>query len=149
MKRIIEYRKVLGVDKTAGLKELKSEYRNLMKTVHPDKFASDADGAKDAEAKSKSIIEAYHFLVSVAPETIEQNLVEYNETISTSQILNYSYEKSLLQLNFVDGSSYEYFGVPKTVYNKFCNADAPARFCRRSIYNEFVYRKVSKATVEV
>ncbi|MET4083809.1 curved DNA-binding protein CbpA [Pedobacter sp. UYP30] len=145
MKRIIESRKFLGVDKTASLKELKSEYRNLMKEWHPDKFADNEAGREDAEGKSKQIIEAYHFLVSVAPETIEQNLVQYNETVANSQILNYSYEKSLLQLNFVDGSSYEYFGVPKNVYNKFCNADAPARFCRRNIYNEFVYRKVSKA----
>ena len=148
MKRIIEYRKFLGVDKAVSLKELKSEYRSLMKEWHPDKFADNEEGRIGAETHSKKIIEAYHFLVSVAPETIEQNLEEYTETVGTSQILNYSYEKSLLQLNFVDGSSYEYFGVPKTMYNKFCNADAPARFCRRNIYNEFVYRKVSKA-VEV
>ena len=145
MKRIIEYRKVLGVDKTADLKELKSEYRNLMKGCHPDKFADDEVGRVDAEAQSKTIIEAYHFLVSVSPETIAQNLVEYNETVANSQILNYSYEKSLLQLNFVNGSSYEYFGVPRNLYNKFCNSDIPARFCRRNIYNEFVYRKLSKA----
>ncbi len=145
MKRIIEHRKFLGVDKTADLKELKSVYRNFMKEWHPDKFADDDEARIDAEEKSKKLIEAYHFLVSVAPETIAQNQDQYNETIATSQVLHYSYEKSLLQINFVDGSSYEYFGVPRTLYNKLCNSDVPARFCRRNIYNEFVYRKVSKA----
>lgn len=146
MKRIIEHRRFLGVDKNADLKQLKSEYRSQMKEWHPDKFTDNEAGRIEAEEKSKKIIEAYHFLVSIAPETIAQSLEQYNETIASSQILHFNYEKSLLQLNFVDGSSYEYFGVPKTLYHKLCNSDVPARFCRRNIYNEFVYRKVSKAT---
>lgn len=145
MKRIIEHRKLLGVDKTADLKELKSVYRNLMKEFHPDKFQDNEEEKLAAEEKSKKFIEAYHFLVSIAPETIEQALPEYTATVNTSQILHYSYEKQILQLNFVDGSSYEYFGVPKTLYIKLCNSDVPGRFCRRHIYHEFVYRKVSKA----
>ncbi|MFY0255961.1 KTSC domain-containing protein [Chitinophaga sp. 30R24] len=145
MKRITEHRKLLGVDKEANLKELKSVYRNLMKEFHPDKFQDNEEERLVAEEKSKKVIEAYHFLVSIAPETIEQALPEYTATVSTSQILHYSYEKQILQLNFVDGSSYEYFGVPKTLYIKLCNSDVPGRFCRRHIYHEFVYRKVSKA----
>lgn len=145
MKRITEHRKLLGVEKTADLKELKSVYRNLMKEFHPDKFQDNEDEKLAAEEKSKQFIEAYHFLVSIAPETIEQALPEYTATVSNSQILHYSYEKQVLQLNFVDGSSYEYFGVPKTLYIKLINSDVPGRFCRRHIYHEFTYRKVSKA----
>ena len=148
MKRIIAHRKLLGVDKTADLKELKSVYRNLMKEFHPDKFANDEDGKVAAEEKSKQVIEAYHFLVSIAPETIEAALPEYTATVTSSQILHFSYEKRILQLNFVDGSSYEYFGVPENLYAKLRNSDIPSRFCRRHIYHEFVYRKVAKA-VEV
>lgn len=145
MKKITDYRKLLGVTKTSDLKELKSVYRNLMKEWHPDKFRDNEEALLAAEEKSKQVIEAYHFLVSISPETIEQALPQYTETISASQILHYSYEKQTLQLNFVDGSSYEYFEVPKTLYIKLCNSDVPARFCRRHIYHEFVYRKVSKA----
>jgi hypothetical protein len=145
MKRITEYRKLLGVSKTSDLKELKSVYRNLMKEWHPDKFQESEEQQLAASEKSKEFIEAYHFLVSIAPETIEQALPDYSATVTTSGITGFSYEKQVLQLNFVDGSSYEYFGVPRTLYIKLCNSDIPGRFCRRHIYHEFVYRKVTKA----
>ena len=44
MKRVVEHRKLLGVDKTATLKELKTIYRNTMKDAHPDKFVNDEEG---------------------------------------------------------------------------------------------------------
>ena len=72
MKKIVEFRKLLNVDKTVELKELKTIYRNAMKECHPDKFTGDADGLHAAEEKSKSVIEAYHQLVSINPATIEQ-----------------------------------------------------------------------------
>ncbi|HEU4496440.1 MAG TPA: J domain-containing protein, partial [Flavobacterium sp.] len=61
MKRVVEHRKLLGVDKTVTLKELKTIYRNVMKDSHPDKFVNDEAGRQEAEEKSKSVIEAYHF----------------------------------------------------------------------------------------
>ena len=73
MKKIVEYRKLLNVDKNVDLKELKTIYRNAMKDAHPDKFQGDEEGLKAAEENSKKIIEAYHFLVSINPETIKQN----------------------------------------------------------------------------
>jgi DnaJ-class molecular chaperone len=73
MKKIVDYRKLLGVTKEAELQELKTVYRSLMKTWHPDKFNDNADLKLEAEEKSKTIIEAYHFLVSIAPETIGSN----------------------------------------------------------------------------
>ncbi len=145
MKKIVDYRKLLGVTKATEVKELKTIYRNLMKEWHPDKFQDDEDGKNEAEVKSRQFIEAYNFLVSIAPETIEKALPEYTKTITACTILNYSYEKSVLQLNFVDGSSYEYFDVPKGLYAKLNSSDVPARFCRRHIYHAFVYRQVNKA----
>ncbi len=38
MRKVIEYRKLLGVDKEVTLSELKSVYRNFMKEYHPDKI---------------------------------------------------------------------------------------------------------------
>lgn len=146
MSKIVDYRKLLGVTKTTELKELKSIYRNLMKELHPDKLVDfEEDQKLEAEAKSKAVIEAYHFLVSIAPETIAAALPQYTETISASTIMDFSYEKQTLQLNFQDGSSYEYLDVPKALYVKLINSDTPGRFCRRHIYHEFVYRRVSKA----
>jgi hypothetical protein len=146
MSKIVDYRKLLGVTKTTEVKELKTIYRNLMKEWHPDKLEGEGEEKKlEAEKKSKELIEAYHFLVSIAPETIAAALPQYTETISASTILDFSYQKQTLQLTFQDGSSYEYLDVPKALYIKLVNSDTPGRFCRRHIYHEFVYRKVSKA----
>ena len=145
MSKLVDYRKLLGVNKTTEVQELKTIYRNLMKEWHPDKFQDSDEKKLEAEEKSKQFIEAYNFLVSVAPETIEKALPAYTETITASQILDFSYTKQTLLLSFHDGSSYEYFDVPKALYIKLINSDSPGRFCRRHIYHEFVYRKVTKA----
>ena len=146
MKKIVDYRKLLEVDKNADLQTLKSVYRNLMKTWHPDKFTDSVEAKSDAEEKSKSIIEAYHFLVSIAPETHNQTFAEYTITTTTSSIIDFDYKSQVLQVSFADGSVYEYFDVPKAVYVKLINADSPGRFARRHIYNNFLYRSMSKLT---
>jgi DnaJ-class molecular chaperone len=149
MKKIIESRKLLGVAKDAELKELKSIYRNFMKEFHPDKIINDEAARLTAEEKSKAFIEAYHLLVSVAPETHAQQLEKYTEVITASRIENFQYKGQTLIVDFIDGSCYEYFGVPKSVYNKFISSSTPDRFARRHIYHEYVYRKVSKAAETV
>ena len=146
MKRIIESRKLLGVDKDADLKELKSIYRNFMKEWHPDKFQDDHERKLEAEEKSKAFIEAYHLLVSVAPETHEQQVEQYTEVVNSSKITDFQYKSTTLLVNFADGSAYEYFGLPRSIYMKLINSDAPDRFARRHIYHSYVYRKVTKAT---
>ncbi len=143
MKKIVEYRKLLNVDKTAQLKDLKTIYRNAMKEAHPDKFQGDEAGLKQAEENSKKIIEAYHFLVSINPETIKANLPEYNETIATATVTDYKFVEGRLIINFSNGSVYEYISVPKATYVKMVNADSPARFAKRHIFNAFPYRKVT------
>jgi len=147
MKKIIESRRLLGVDKDVALKDLKTIYRNFMKDWHPDTIQDD-HARHEAEEKSKSFIEAYHLLVSVAPETHEQQRDQYTEMVTSSRIVDFHYKSQTLQLTFSDGSSYEYFGLQKGIYDKFLNSDTPDRFARRHIYHSFVYRRVSKA-VEV
>lgn len=144
MKKIVDFRKLLGVNERTELKELKTVYRNFMKECHPDKFQDNPEQQLEAEAKSKSIIEAYHFLVSIAPETKEANLEEYTNTTTNSGIADFEYKAQTLKITFADGSGYEYFDVPKAVYTKLINADSPGRFARRHIYNSFLYRSISK-----
>ena len=91
MKKIVDYRKLLNVNEAAELQELKTNYRNMMKTWHPDKFQDDIEKAQ-AEERSKTIIEAYHFLVSIAPETCSQSLAEYQLTTANSGILASLYD---------------------------------------------------------
>ncbi|MBU4538151.1 MAG: KTSC domain-containing protein [Weeksellaceae bacterium] len=148
MKRIGEHRKLLGVDKTVTLKELKTIYRNTMKDAHPDKFVNDEDAKLEAEEKSKSVIEAYHFLVSINPETQEKYKEEYTETISKSIIQDFYFEKQILKVQHFNGKMYEYIGVPRNTYIKMVNADSPSRFARRHIYGSFIYRKSGEAMVD-
>ncbi len=146
MKKIIGYRKLLGVTEKVTLQDLKTIYRNLMKDWHPDKFADNPEQQEEAEVKSKRIIEAYHFLVSISAERRLQELPEYTLTTSSSPIVDFDYKNETLLIKYLDGSSYEYFGVPKATYIKLVNAPSPARFARRHICTTFVYRKVDSVT---
>ena len=149
MRKIVEYRKLLGANKDITLNELKTLYRNFMKEFHPDKFQDNDENKLQAEEKSKQIIEAYHTLVSIASETRDSNLEEYTKTISTAGIADIQYKAKRLRIDFADGSAYEYIGVPENTYAKFINADSQARFARRHICTSFLYRQVSKTAVMV
>ncbi len=146
MRRINEYKKLYKVEKAIDLKEIKTTYRNFVKEWHPDKF-QDPEKKVEAEEVTKKIIDAYHFLVSIAPETKEKNLEEYTETITNSRVVNYNHKSMLLEVNFADGNTYEYFGVNKKKFTKFINAKSINNFGKRHIFKSFLYRK-AKRTVE-
>jgi DnaJ-class molecular chaperone len=143
MKKIVEYRALLNVTKTATLKELKTIYRNKMKEDHPDTIADDQLRI-EAEERSKKVIEAYHFLVSIAPETHEKDKEMYEDTIKNINIEEFYMENGVLNISFLNGNKFEYFSVPKPIYIKMVNAESPNRFARRHVYNNFVYRSASK-----
>jgi len=147
MKRISEYKKLFGVEKEIELKTLKKSYRNLVKEWHPDKFQNGDPLQEEAEINSRKVIDGYHFLVSIAPETKASNLEVYTETITNSEIQDYQHKGMLLEISFLDGSTYEYFGVTKQVYIKMINSNKLNRFAKRSIYPNYTYR-MSKRTLE-
>jgi DnaJ-class molecular chaperone len=147
MKRINEYKKLFDAEQDMSLKSLKSSYRNLVKEWHPDKFQAGDEKAIEAELKSRQIIDAYHFLVSIAPETKAANLDEYNETIN-SPIMDWQHKGLVLEVTFLDGNTYEFFGVNKALYIKLCQSDKLSRFAKRNIFNTYTYRKIKKSEVE-
>ncbi|WP_273273604.1 KTSC domain-containing protein [Maribacter polysiphoniae] len=147
MKRINQYKKLFGVEKDIDLKTLKTTYRNLVKEWHPDKFQEGDVQREEAEVNSRSIIDGYHFLVSIAPETLAANRDAYTETISNSGIAEFIHNGLVLEITFTDGTTYEYFGVTKPIYIKMVNANKLNRFAKRSIYPKYTYRK-SKRTLQ-
>ncbi len=147
MKRILESRKLFNIDHTADLGMLKVNYRNLMKQWHPDKFHNDPEQAVVAEETSQNIIEAYHFLVSIHPETQEVNAESYALTINSCTITDFEYKGQTLKVTFQDGSIYEYFSVPRNIYMKLINSPTQTRFARRHIFQSFVKRNFSKSAV--
>jgi molecular chaperone HscB len=144
MKRIVEFRKLFNCTAETDLAQLKVIYRNLIKEWHPDKFQEGDSLKEEAELKSQSIIEAYHFLVSIAAETHEANLEQYTLTTNTSAIEDFIYKGQVLKITFQDGSVYEYFGVPKNIYNKLLSSTTLNRFGKRHIFNSYTFRNVVK-----
>jgi len=145
MKRINEYKKLFGVEKEIELTTLKKTYRDLVKVWHPDKFQNGDPLQIEAEIQSRRIIDGYHFLVSIAPETIASNLENYTETINNAGIADFKHKGLLLEITFHDGSTYEYFGVTRQVYQKMINTDKLNRFAKRTIYSKYLYRKTKKS----
>ncbi len=146
MKRINESKKLFKVESAINLKELKNTYRGLVKEWHPDKFQDEEKKAEAGEVSLK-IIDAYHFLVSIAPETKAINLNEYTTTITDEKIADYHHKSMLLEVTFTDGNTYEYFGVNRKLFLKFINSKSLSNFGRRNIFNSFLYRKIKKAEV--
>lgn len=147
MKRINEYKKIFGISGEIQLKELKSTYRTLVKEWHPDKFQSDNEKLAEAEIMSQRIIDGYHFLVSIAPETKIAQQEEYTKTTMESGIEDFQHKSLLLEITFTDGNTYEYFGVPRSIYIKLIQSDKQVRFAKRSIYNSYLYRKSKKGAI--
>jgi len=146
MKRINEYKKLFNVENNIDLKDLKKTYRNLVKDWHPDKFQEE-DKIAEAEEVSQQIIDGYHFLVSIAPETKASYLGEYTATINESGIADFQHKGLLLEVTFNDGSTYEYFGVNRGLFQKLINSDKQVRFAKRNIFNSFLYRKSKKGSL--
>ena len=146
MKRVNEYRKLFDADKTTTLKELKTTYRNLVKEWHPDKFQADDEKAAEAEIMGRKIIDANHFLISIADETISKGKPDYLAAME-SGIDDFKHKSLLLEVTFLDGSTYEYFGVSKNLFSRFLNADKQFRFGKRNIFTTNMYRKSKKGTL--
>lgn len=146
MKRIKHYKKLFKVEGAINLKELKTTYRSLVKEWHPDKF-QDLDKKEEAEIVSTEIIDGYHFLVSIAPETKAANLEAYTTTITEFKVADWHHKSMLLEVTFTDGNTYEYFGVNRILFGKFVNAKSINNFGKRNIFNSFLYRKSKKAAV--
>lgn len=148
MKRIGEFKKLFDIEQDIELAELKLKYRNLIKDWHPDKVVDDESRKAQAEVLSKKIIEGYHFLVSISPETHALNLEEYTKITTSSVLEDFEYRGQTLKVTFQDKSTYEYFGVPRNVYTKLINSSTRSRFARRHIYHSYTFRNVGKKANE-
>lgn len=144
MKRINEYKKMFKVEGEINLRDLKTTYRGLVKEWHPDKF-QDEEKKHEAGIRSQQIIDGYHFLVSIAPETKEANLEEYTNIIAESKIEDFRHKSMLLEITFACGTTYEYFGVNQQLFTKFVNSGSRSNFARRKLYTSFPYRKSKRA----
>src|SRR5690606_26529959 len=145
MKRINEYKKLFGVEKEIDLQLLKKSYRDLVKEWHPDKFQENDEREEEVEMMSRKIIDGYHFLISIAPETHKAQEEEYTSSIMDAGIADIFHKGMVLEITYMDGNVYEYFGIDEKLYKKMYNADNLNRFAKRNIYSRYIYRKSKSA----
>jgi len=145
MKRINEYKKLFGVEKEIDLQLLKKSYRDLVKEWHPDKFQENDERKEEVEMMSRKIIDGYHFLISIAPETHQAQEEEYTSSIMEAGIADIFHKGMVLEITYMDGNVYEYFGIDEKLYKKMYNADNLNRFAKRNIYSRYIYRKSKSA----
>lgn len=64
--------------------------------------------------------------------------------VSSSNIASIGYDLSslTLEIEFTDGSVYQYFDVPQTVYDEFMRAGSKGQFMHANIKNNYRYMKV-------
>lgn len=74
MPNFIDYYQILGINKNASDKEIKTQYRKLAKQYHPDRNKD-----PHAEEKFKSIGEAYNVLNNKEKRTAYDELYEYQQ----------------------------------------------------------------------
>lgn len=146
MKRVNEFKRMFDVEGVIELAPLKKKYRSLVKEWHPDKFPDGGEKAEQAESMSRRIIEGYHFLVSMAPETQESQKEAYLELTINSAILDLTHKGLLLEITFLNGDAHEYFGVNRQLFTKLLNADNQYRFAKRKVFNAFPHRKSKSGT---
>lgn len=56
--------------------------------------------------------------------------------------IGYEHKRSMLQVEFIEGGTYQYDSVPETVYQDFLAADSHGQFFENRIKGHYAYRKV-------
>lgn len=59
----------------------------------------------------------------------------------------FSAEEGILQLEFRNGLTYEYFDVPAEIYTQLCSAESKGAFVTRFIRGHFSFRRLPRSDV--
>lgn len=57
--------------------------------------------------------------------------------------IGYDINSSILRIEFLDGSIYEYNDVPKDVFESFMKAESKGSFGHKNIYRKYKQRKLN------
>ncbi len=69
--------------------------------------------------------------------------MDWFETPESKNISRFRYEidTSTLEIEFKNGNVYQYFDVPESVYQAFCQADSKGQFFSQNIRGAFRYAR--------
>ena len=80
--------------------------------------------------------------MSVKKEKINGKMIEVSIKSTSVNKATYDALKENLRVSFVNGSIYEYQGVPSTTFTKFRLAKSQGKFLNESIVKSYKYKKV-------
>ena len=137
------YLRILGATINSTKEEIRNAYYDLIKQWHPDKFANDNQRIHEATEKSKIINEAYQNLRNFKTQTLSHYPERVQVKSSNIKSVGYSKESSTLQIQFKDGSLYEYYKVPEIIYNELLISSSKGKFANRYIYPRYRGERVN------
>ncbi|MDB9313208.1 KTSC domain-containing protein [Spirulina sp. CS-785/01] len=97
------------------------------------------DGLKAVSALVNEEIPAIPEPSSLTPSTVE---ALYPANSSCTNALAYDPQEKLLEIEFTNGSVYQYEGVEPETWNRFRQAKSPGRFYNRAIKGSYEGRRV-------
>ena len=67
-----------------------------------------------------------------------------NQMVLSTEIewIGYEQKRNMLQVEFIEGGTYQYDNVPSVVYEDFLNAPSHGRFFETEIKGHYPFRKV-------
>ena len=69
--------------------------------------------------------------------------MEWIQVVSSNiAAIAYASDTEVLSINFLNGSTYEYYGVPQNVFDEFLIADSKGRYFNANIKDVFSFNRV-------
>ena len=67
-----------------------------------------------------------------------------NQMVLSSEIewIGYEHKNRMLQVEFIEGQTYQYQNVPETVYEEFLGADSHCGYFDLQIKGRYAYRRI-------
>lgn len=66
----------------------------------------------------------------------------YNVASSNIQSVGYDPQTQTLEVEFINGTIYQYYGVPENVYDQMMREQSKGRFLNTYIRNQYPYSRV-------
>lgn len=162
---------ILGVTQLSTKDEIKKAYRDKIKMWHPDKFFNCPEKIAEAVEISKKINDAFALLKNYEPpknSELNSSFKKYNGNhttsnfakrtsspkearlnilrirVKSSNIHSVGYDKlhKVLQVEFLNGSIYQFYDVPENIYKNILKADSKGKYFNCNVSGRFRYECV-------
>jgi hypothetical protein len=82
---------------------------------------------------------AFIYMEDILEKEFEDTLVFSSHLTS----IGYDVDIKVLRISFYEGSTYEYFEVPKSIWERFIKVQSKGKFFHRNIRNIYSYAKIN------